>query len=310
VPSSPGLRAAPNGQQTPETAGSDFVVLTAPARTTVGMVFAKDGDGKTFFCVNYCPQPVVVIGLDGRGEPPILNAIRSGRKVFYLDASTPFNVMEMEHEQAQAAAQESLHLITRNYEWAVEKSIKEWGKGTLVIDTTSEFRDIARTAVRGRVDRPNPRTGERGDFGKSDALINRTMKYVMDRARQSNLNLILLARSKPVYEGREDTGRITFDTDKVFTQGVDWIVEYRKVVGMGMLGGLSGPMVGGGLVGNVGGPVAPSTISYEIAVTSPKLVHAETGAVYRQTEWEAAGVGPFAYLCEKVVPGSTVEDWK
>lgn len=324
VPSSPGLRATPNGHATPETTGSDFVVLDAPKRTTIGVLFKKDGDGGTYVCTMYCPEPVVVIGLDGRGEPPVAAAIRAGRKVFYLDASTPFNVMEMEHEQAQATASESLRLITKNYEWAVEQSITKWGRGTLVIDTSTELRDLVRVAVRGRVDRPKPQKGEGFLVAQTDAIINRTLKYFADRARNSKLNLILLARAKEIYDGRDATGRFTFDTDKVFLQACDWVAEYRKVVGGGLMG-LSMPMPGALAPGMVAGPGVVGAVpgvgltgvggsgsapTYELVATNPKLAHGETGAVYRQVEWEAEGVGPFAYLCERVVPGSSAEDWK
>lgn len=294
------IRTTPNGHTTPELAGSDFVVLDEPKKQTVGMVYAKDGDGKTYFCANYCPEPVVFIGFDGRGERVIKQALRRGRKIYYLDASMPANVIQMSHEEAQAHADAVLGLTTRNYEWAVERSIKEWGQGTLVLDTSTELRDIVRMSVRGRVDRPSPKTGDKGDFGKSDAVINRTMKYFGDRARNSNLNLILLSRCKPVYEGREDTGRVTWDTDKVFSQAVDWIIEYR--------------MVGGGLVGGgmqiIGAPTVANGPTFEIMVAKPKLNITELGKVYRQQEWEAAGVGPFAYTCTRIVPESTYEDWK
>jgi hypothetical protein len=326
-PSSPGLRAAPNGHQTAETAGSDFVVLAAPKRTTIGVLFKKDGDGGTYVCTMYCPEPVVVIGLDGRGEPPVAAAIRAGRKVFYLDASTPFNVMEMEHEQAQATASESLRLITRNYEWAIEQSITKWGRGTLVLDTSTELRDLVRVAVRGRVDRPRPQKGEGFLVAQTDAIINRTLKYFADRARNSKLNLILLSRAKEIYDGRDATGRFTFDTDKVFLQACDWIAEYRKVaagsglLGMpmgGFIGTPPGAVPGAAPIGTLAPGVAPvmgvlgalAVPTYEIVATNPKLAHGETGAVYRQAEWEVGGVGPFAYLCERVVPGSTAGDWK
>lgn len=324
APGGPTIRAALNGHATPETAGSDFLVLDEPRKTTVGILFARDGDGKTYLCVNYCPEPVVVINLDGRGERAAKEAIRRGRKVFYLDASTPFNVMEMEHDEAMAAADASLKLITRNYEWAIRESIQKWGKGTLVIDTSTELRDIVRVAVRGRVDRPNPRTGDKSDYGKSDAVINRTMKYFGDRARASNLNLILLSRSKPVYAGREDTGRITWDTDRVFSQSADWMLEYRMVrgglgfgmpgaglVSGGLLGAPDAGVVGGGIVVPGAGMGMPgSAPTYEVVAAHPKLAHGETGAVYRQAEWEAAGVGPFAFVCSKVIPGSVPEDWQ
>jgi hypothetical protein len=289
------IRVAANGMATPEVAGSDFLVLDKPKPQTVGIVFARDGDGKTHLVANYCPEPVVIIGLDGRGEREIKKALNRGRKIFYLDASLPANVSQMSHEQARKSGQEALDLITRNYEWAIAKSINEWGKGTFAFDTSTELRDIVKIAVRGRADRPQEK-GE-GDFGKSDSIINRTLKYFCDRSRNSNLNLILLSRSKPIYEGREDTGRITWDTDKIFSQAVDWAVEYRMVGGT--LGGVQ--LLGTSSAVSLGP-------SYEIQATKPKLDHGEMGKVYRQSEWGEDG--PFAYMCTRLVPGSQPGDWK
>lgn len=292
-------RAQSIGTTAPELSGSDFILLEEPKAQTVGILFAKDGHGKTWFTVNSCAEPVVLIGLDRRGERAAKEAMKRGRKVYYLDAAMPANTLQMSHDQAQDHGKRALDLISKNYEWAISKSIKEWGRGTLVFDTSTELRDIVRVAVRGRVDRPNPKSGEKGDFGKSDALINSTLKYFCDRARDSNLNLVLLSRAKPVYEGREDTGRVTWDTDKIFSQAADWIVEYRMV----------GSMVAGGGVQLLGaGAPASAGPSFEMQVTQPKLNIAEMGKVYRQHEW--GDEGPFSYLCTRVVPGSTSGDWR
>lgn len=289
------VRATANGTTTPELQGSDFIILEEPKPQTVGIIFAKDGEGKSFCAVNYCPEPVVLIGLDGRAERVAKEALNRGRKIYYLDASMPANVLQMSHEQAQAAGKASLDLITKNYEWAIAKSL-QWGRGTIVIDTSTELRDIARVAVRGRVDRVQTK-GE-GDFGKSDAIINRTLWYFCKRARDSKLNLVLLSRSKPIYEGREDSGRSTFDTDKVFVAACDWIAEYRMV-------GVANMMTGIQVLGapTIAGP------TFEMQATKPKLAIDETGKIYRQADWEADGSGPFAYGCVRMVPGSKTEDW-
>lgn len=296
-------RAQVNGLHTPELSGSDFVVLEEPRPQTVGIVYARDGEGKTHFVGAHCPEPVVLIGLDGRGERTAKKVMReTGRKIYFLDAKAPGNAVQMTHEQAQQAGTEALNLITRNFEWAVDKSIKEWGKGTLVFDTSTELRDIVRLAVRGRVDRPNPKSGEKGDFGKSDAVINRTLMYFCNRARDSKLNLILLSRAKPVYEGREDTGRITWDTDKIFSQACDWVLELRMIGGAFGGGGIQ--MLGMGAGVGVGAP-GPT---WELRAANPKTNINETGKVYRESDW---GVdGPFAFACSRLMPGSQPGDWK
>lgn len=291
------VRATSNGHTAPELAGSDFIILEDPKPQTVGILFARDGDGKTHFAINYCPEPVVVVGLDRRGEREIKKSLNRGRKIYYIDAAMPANVVQMSHDQAKASGKAALDLITRNFEWAITKSL-EWGGGTFVIDTTTEMRDIVRTAVRGRPDVPEQVKGQ-GDFGKSDAVINRTLKYFCDRARDSKLQLVLLARSKPIYDGREDSGRITWDTDKIFVQAADWIAEYRMV-------GVASMMTG---IQVLGAPAATGP-TFEMQATKPKLAIEETGKIYRQADWEADGSGPFAYGCVRMVPGSKTEDWR
>lgn len=308
------IRAQSTWHTIPELAGSDFVVLDEPRKQTVGILYARDGHGKTFWGCAYCPEPIVLIGLDGRGERTAKQVmLETGRKIYYLDAKAPGNAVQMSHEQAQQAGTDAVTTITRNYEWAIEKSIREWGRGTMIFDTSSELRDIVRLSVRGRVDRPMPKKGERSDFGQSDAVINRTLKYFCDRARDSNLNLILLARSKPVYEGREDTGRVTFDTDKIFVQAADWIVGLNMVsnapVGMAVGGGAGMTMLGAGMGigGNGTGLMKPS---FELQVTNPKCAYEETGKVYREADWQAAGENPFVYSMQRLIPGSTAGDWR
>lgn len=305
------VKAKPNGHTSAELTGSDFCILDEPRKQTVGILYARDGHGKTFWGCAYCPEPVVLICLDGRGERTAKAVMaETGRKIYYLDAKAPGNAVQMSHEQAQQAGTDALALITRNYEWAIEKSIREWGRGTLMIDTSSELRDIVKLSVRGRVDRPNPKSGEKGDFGKSDAVINRTLKYFADRSRDSNLNLLLLARAKPIYEGREDTGRITWDTDKIFSQAADWIIGLNMVSGMmPAVGGIQ--MLGGGIATlGAGSAGSPSKPTFELHVTNPKCAYEETGNVYREADWNAAGENPFVYAMQRLLPGSRAEDWR
>lgn len=284
------IRSQLPGTPATDLPGSDFVILSAPKKQTVGIVFARDGHGKTTFATDFCPEPVAIINLDRRGDRAAHAAGARGRKIYYLNASMPGNVLQMSHEEAQKHGRDALTILTRNFELVVKKSL-EGGIRTICIDTSTELRDIARVAVRGRTDRPQEKG--QGDFGKSDVLINRTLKYFVDTARDGGANLILLARSKPIYDGREDTGRITWDTDKIFSQAADWIVELRRVDPMGGV--------------RVLGATAAQRPRFEIAVQNPKTNIAETGAVYTEADWE--GVGPFAYTATKLIPGSQFADW-
>lgn len=305
------VKAKPIGHTSPELAGSDFCIIDEPRKQTVGILYARDGHGKTFFGCAYCPEPVVLIGLDGRGERTAKQVMReTGRRIYYLDAKAPGNAVQMSHDQAQLSCSDIVTLITRNYEWAIERSINEWGRGTLLIDTSTELRDIIRLQVRGRVDRPMPKKGESSDFGRSDAVINRTLKYFCDRSRDSNINLLLLARSRPIYDGREDTGRITWDTDKIFSQAADWIIGLNMVSSLSpSVGGIQ--MLGGGIAtlgaGSTGSPTKPT---FELHVTNPKCAYEETGNVYREADWNAAGENPFVYAMQRLLPGSRAEDWR
>jgi hypothetical protein len=288
--------------------GTDFVTLSAPAPRAICMVYGRDGSGKSTFAARFAPGPVAFINLDGRAEHTVYESIvEHGRVVHYMSTGAPADVLNTEHEELKVYAADVLNKIKRNFTWAVEQS-RQGKVRTIVIDTTKELADLVKLAVRGRVDRPAGTKEDKGDFGKSDAVINRELWFFPTLARQSNANLVLIARSKPKYVGREDTGKVLPDTDKVFTAAVDWIAEIRLAsveekqarlaeANNGQVNALQ-------LI-----QIAQAGPSFEVEISEKAGTnHSELNKVYSESDWKEHG--PFAYTCARMYKSTTVEDWK
>lgn len=287
-------------------AGTDFVTLAPPPPRTVGLLYARDGHGKTTFVTDYCPEPVFLCNLDNRGEEAAYQATLQGRTVYYLPAAFPADILNMEHEDAKSYGREVLDRLVKNYNAAAEQ-LRGQG-GTLAIDTVKELADLVKLAVRGRWDRPAGTKEDKGDFGKSDSIINRQLWHFSNKARECRVNLILISRAKEIYEGREATGRWTYDCDKVFSAACDWAMEIRKATPQDQINrhlqetGAKEISTSQMLKIKKQGPM------FELEVANSKLNIGEEGKIYTEAEWGEAG--PFAFACAKMIPRTKVEDWK
>lgn len=288
--------------------GTDFVTLAAPTPRAICMVYGKDGSGKSTFAARFAPGPVAFINLDGRAEHTVYESIvEHGRTIHFMTTGAPADILNTDHDELKAYGNQVLNKVKRNFTWAVEQS--RHGKvRTIVIDTTKELADLVKLAVRGRVDRPAGTKDDKGDYGKSDAVINRELWFFPTLARQSNANLVLVGRGKPKYVGREDTGKILPDTDKVFSAAVDWIAEIRLASveeKQARLAEASGGQINAlKLI-----EIAQAGPSFEVQISEKAGTNiAELDKVYTEKDW---GVhGPFAYTCARMYKGTTVEDWK
>jgi len=291
--------------------GSDFVILDKPNPYYVALVYGYGGEGKTFFSCNV-DGPVWLLNLDGRAEDTVRSLMAGGpswprRDIRFLRSNYPLDILEMEYDAAKQIAQTVLARFKRNFNLACRSG------GHIVIDTVDELLLLIKLAVRGRTDRPLGTKEDKGDYGKSDALINDCLWYFSNKVReQRQANLVLISRAKQEREGRELTGRNEYTAHRIFFDAVDWAVELallspREVMADG--GGNLSPMQ---IInaGNQGG-----RFSIEVAKSGCALD--QMGKSYKQAEWEEAGMSAIEYCVSRLkrqetsaetLPGS-VDDW-
>lgn len=259
---------------------SDFIIPTAPKRQANVLIYGDAGTGKTSFCTRFAPDPIAFINFDRRASHAVQLAKQIGKKVWFLEISTPANVTKLTDEAARAVGQKALDKTIKNFEIAVEESLKG-NIRTICLDTGTEYSEILSLAIRGRVDKT------KGDYGKSKDLINREWWRILNLAREGNAHLIILARAKSIWVNNEPTGKFTFRGPEVMNDGVDWAGEIR-------------------LRKKKGGRLKKE---FELEVTKAGVNIEELGEVYTAELWEDLG-GPFVYSCLMQYDGSSMEDWQ
>lgn len=302
--------------------GTDLLLLKPRPPYTIALIYGQSGCGKTCIGTGYpdpdtglivggMPTPYIHIDLDGRAYEQVLAATQAGRTIYYLSAlvsDDPQDVLGMENEEAKSYATEMLNRIKTAAKWAAEqaRTSRDLCRG-IFLDGVNEYGDLIKLAVRGRVDRPLGTKEDKGDFGKSDNIINRELWFLPNLARSVCMNLVMTGRAGKVYKGREATGEWTWACDKAFDQACDWSGEIR-------LSGMDEELVrqaeeGGGkltalqiLQARGAGP------SFELKVDKAGNNIKEKGKVYTGEMW--GELGPFAYAARRLMPRSTEGDWQ
>lgn len=258
--------------------GSDFTVLEGIKSQANVLIFGDAGNGKTTFALRYAPAPVAFINFDNRGKHAVLNAQEDGRDIAYLHVGYPANYLRMDSEEVKKVGQKAVRKVVDNFEWAVRQSEKG-NIRTICLDTATEYDEILKLALSGRIDK------EKGDFGKRKDLINREFWRLCNLAREGNAHFIMLSRAKPIWENNEPTGRFTFRCPEVANDAVDWTghIRLRK------------------------GRKGVTKKEFEMEVTKAGINIEELGEVYREEDWDEEG--PFVHAC-MLQYGTGPEEWQ
>jgi hypothetical protein len=271
--------AKPSSNKSP-IAGSDFEILGTPKRQANAVIFADAGNGKTTLATMYAPHPVAIINFDRRADYAVAKAIKAGRKIYHTRVDLPANITKMQDMEARKLGQAAVSKVIRNFELAVRASEKGDVR-TICIDTGTEYSEILRVAITGKVD------AVKGDYGKSKDLINREWWRLFNLAREGNAHLIVLSRAKAIWKDNEPTGRFTFRGPEVMGDAADWVGQMR----------VKAKKVKGG-----------TDNKFEMEITKAGIDISQLGEVYTSEMWEPFG-GPFVYACLMQYEGSDVEDW-
>lgn len=278
---------------------SHFQIIDRVRHKAVILVFGDGGCGKTTFGAKYAPQPAVLIGFDGRSQYVEMEQKLAGTPIPAVYIPPP-SVLQ-KSENVKSAAKEALNEFFYNFSAAIEAS-KAGKVATTIIDTASELGEIITLSVRGTLD------AIKGDYGRSKDQINQIWWKIFGAARyQGNANLVLLARASSIWVNNEPTGDFKARVTDVVRDAVDFAVHIRWATS-------TIPVDSAGLpimpvmptLPMVGASAKPK--SFELVVTKAGNQRSELGAIYSEADWE--GVGPFAYACSKLMPGTTPDDWR
>lgn len=301
--------------------GTDFTIIDRPKRKAVILLFGDGGTGKTTFGIRYAPQPAFLIGFDGRSQYVEELAKQAGHPVPAVQIAPP-SVLQ-KSDNVKLAAQEALAKFFRNFDGAIQASLTGQVR-TLVLDTGSELGEIITLAVRGTLE------SAKGDYGRSKDQINQIWWKIFGSARfTGNCHLIVLSRASSIWENNEPTGDFRARVSDTVRDAVDFSLHLRfgykapAITMPGMAGmaaiapGTPGLVAGGGLIaapapgltmGGVAGPRPAKEFELVVKKSGNTNPIEDVGLVFRESDW--GEIGPFAYACSRLMPGSQPEDWR
>jgi hypothetical protein len=263
---------------------SDFADVDEIKKQALIMVAGEEKTGKTWFGTMFAPEPVRVLNYDRRAKKAVSDARKVGRDVKLAEFYMP--KLKMSEEESRAIAQDILSRTFQNIEIVASVARKKQEKGTILLDTATEFSEICKLAWEGDPDKA---------YGKDVDFVKQQWKRVIHFCRDSDLHLVVTSRVKEIWieddvksasgkTRRKATGKMTYRCPVEVAELMDVIGLWRrKKTDVGRL-----------------------INKYEFEILS-SLEGGEAGKVYSDREWGDAG--PFIYACLKNYKGSNMEDW-
>ncbi len=279
-----------NGVTNSPIKGSDFIILDKPKLQANVLVFGDGGNGKSTFSLQHAPHPVAFINFDKRAYYAVQKAMHDKRRIYFTGIDIPANVTKLTEDQAKKLASEAVKKVIHNFELAVRESQKG-NVRTISLDTGTEYTEILRVAITGKMD------VVKGDYGKSKDLINREWWRLFNLAREGNAHFIVLSRARAIWEDNQPTGEFSYRGPEVMNDAADWAAQIR----------LSRGGVTATIKGAKKSAMKAGKKKFELKITKAGNNIEELGAVYTSDDW--GDDGPFQYACSMQFPNTDVDDW-
>jgi hypothetical protein len=262
--------------------GLDFTLPPAPKDQAIMLGFGVAGHGKTTFGLLHAPGPVAFFDIDRRGLHAAKKATNAGKEIHYLAVDFPKGLNKLTPQQVIQITTKSTDNVRRNFDGALERSLKGDIR-TIVFDTMTEYAEILNMKFTGHNNR------NKSDYGKSAGLVKAELSQMIKSTRESNANLIMLARAKEVWEGGEPSGKYTYRGPDTMEFDADWAAHIRIQKRRSIKDRGKEP-------------------KFEMEVTKAGIDIEALGNVYTEDDW--GELGPFVWGCMENYPGTDPETWE
>lgn len=261
--------------------GSDFTAPPAPKDQAIMLGFGLAGQGKTTFGLDAAPGPVAFFDIDRRGLHAAQKAVRKGKQIHYLAVDYPKNLNKLNAVQVIAQTTKSTDIVRRNFDLALERSLKGDIR-TIVFDTMTEYAEVLKMKFTGHLQKQR-------DYGKADGQVKAELSQMIKSTRESNANLIMLARAKEVWEDDKPSGKFTFRGPDTLDFDADWSAHIRTKKRRSIRDRGKAP-------------------EFEMEVTKAGINIDVLGDVYDESDW--GPLGPFVWGCLQNYPGTDPGVWE
>ena len=197
------------------------------------ILWGPTGCGKTYCSMTF-PEPVRVIDLDGgllinlkyfkdkSGNPT--KSIQRIQCLSHLDDVAPLK----EGEQYDWKKVDPINSL-RNFDVALSTLQKVEG-GTVVIDTMTAYNDWLKMEMEARGPKKVNDKGVEYIDQIDWKFVNQKWAWAWEKLKNIKANLVIIAREKPVYQGREITDQVEADLRVNSDYNADVVIKFEKKI--------------------------------------------------------------------------------
>ena len=193
------------------------------------LFWGSAGTGKTYTALTF-PGPIHFIDTDGGVALNLKYTGTKEVKIAEIIESAPNDLTDDKGKDVEDKYSYEALVSLEKFD-AITKQLESIEGGTVVVDTITDIWSWIGTWLKVNTAAQVSKSGNEylSRFAWGDA--NNRYDWIMKRLKKLNCNLVLIARSKDVYDGQGNiTGKSKADAQKHSEYYVDMFVEFRKAV--------------------------------------------------------------------------------